>query len=440
MAKQIITLELDDETIGYLAVLGKPIEVLTHLANSAAEGARLPSRPKREQTDESLRLERDKSDVVIAKERAAIEEAANDVVRIARQRADQVVQTARDDAEGERRLQSRATEASSERARTVLEHERSDADAVLEGERAARRSHRADFLAVERDATDKDLIGERAHADSLIVDQREANEQMVRATIRAQELEVEADAAKKRAEERERELRTVAEFREMFIGILGHDLRNPLGSIVVSAALLLRRGHLDAQDAETATRIIRSSQRMKRMITQLLDLTRARLGGGLPIEPKPTDLREVCRNVVEEFEATIQLEVEGDVTGTWDQDRLAEVLSNLAGNALEYAAPGTVVIVKAHTDGAEVVVEISNQGDPIPADVLPFMFEPFRRARQHERSATGNLGLGLYIAHQIVLSHGGALDAHSADGTTTFVMRLPRRPPPREERRRSLHG
>src|ERR1035438_7103581 len=102
------------------------------------------------------------------------------------------------------------------------------------------------------------------------------------------------------------------------------------------------------------------------MITQLLDLTRARLGGGLPIDRAPADLGEVCRNAVEEFEATIQLEVEGDVTGSWDQDRLADVLSNLVGNAIEHAAPGTVVSVTAHGIGAEVVVEVSNQGDPIP--------------------------------------------------------------------------
>jgi signal transduction histidine kinase len=417
-------------------------------AHDEADGEWRPG-PQRDQTDESLRVERDKADAAIEKMPEAGEEEADEVVRIARQRADQVVKTARDAADGERRPQSTATGASSERERTradgLLAGERSNADAVLEHERAERRRYPDDFLAVEREATDKhltgerayadavneNLTGERAHADAMIVDQREANEQMVSATIRAQELADEADAAKKRAEENERELRAVAEFREMFIGILGHDLRNPLGSIVVSAALLLRRGHLDEQDGETAARIIRSSQRITRMITQLLDLTRARLGGGLSIEPKPTDLREVCRNVVEEFEETIQLEVEGDVTGTWDQDRLAEVLSNLAGNAIEYAAPGTVVIVKAHADGAEVVVEISNQGDPIPVDVLPFIFEPFRRAQQREKSATGNLGLGLYIAHQIVLSHGGTLDAHSADGTTTFVMRLPRRPPGR---------
>ncbi len=388
-----------------------------------------PAHPQRDQTDESLRVERDKADTDVAKKREADEEEADQVLRIARQRADQVVQTARE-ADREGRPPSTATEASSARARVVLEHERSSADAVLVSERAERRRDRADTLAVEREATDKDMSGERARADTLSVDQREANQQMVSATIRAQELTEKAEQALARAELSERDLRAVAEFREMFIGILGHDLRTPLGSISMAAGLLLRRGHLNEQDAETVGRIIRGSQRITHMITQLLDLTRARLGGGLPIEPKPTDLREVCRNVVEEFETTIQLKVQGDVTGLWDPDRLAEVLSNVAGNAIEYAAPGTAVIVEAHGDGPEVVVEISNQGDPIPADVLPFIFEPFRRAQQREKSTTGNLGLGLYIAHQIVLSHGGTLDARSSDGTTTFVMRLPRRPPP----------
>jgi signal transduction histidine kinase len=337
----------------------------------------------RDQTNKSLQVERDKADVVIAKKREAVEEEA-------------------------------------------AEDERIHADAVLEHERAERRRYPGDSLAVERETTDKDLTDERARIDALIVDQREANEQMVSATIRLHEEAVEAEAAKGRAEESERGHRAVAEFREMFIGILGHDLRNPLGAIGAAAALLLRRGHLDEQDAATVARIIRSSQRMVRMIAQLLDLTRSRLGDGLPIEPKPTDLREVCRSVVEEFETTIQLEVSGDLTGIWDQDRLVECLSNLTRNAIEHATPGTVVIIKAHADGAEVVVEISNQGAPIPPEVLPFIFEPFRRAKQQEKSATGNLGLGLYIACQIVLSHGGTLKAHCAGGTTTFVTRLPR--------------
>lgn len=432
MAKQSITVELDDETIRSLAALGKPIEVLAQLANSAAEGVRRPGHERREQTDASLLVERETSDAAIAKDRAVVEKKADDVVRMARQRADQVVQTARRDADRVRSRQRTATGAGSERARTraddVVKHERSSADAVVGVERAAERRDRADFLAAERGATDRDLVGERTSIDTLVVDQREANEQMVRATIEAQEQMAEADAAKAHAERSEHELRAVAEFREMFIGILGHDLRNPLGSIILSTSVMLRRGRLDDQDAEMVSRIIRAAQRINRMIAQLLDLTRARLGGGLPIDPRPVDLGDVCRNVVEEFDAAVRLEVEGDLKGTWDEDRLTQVLSNIAGNAVQYAAPGTVVVVRAHAEGADVVVEIDNKGAPIPADQLPFIFEPFRRARAPEKASTGNLGLGLYIAKQIVLSHGGTLDAHSAGDKTTFVMRLPRGP------------
>jgi PAS domain S-box-containing protein len=231
---------------------------------------------------------------------------------------------------------------------------------------------------------------------------------------------------------REREL---AEFRELFIGMLGHDLRNPLGFIVMAAGLLLQGGRLDNQDAKRITHILSASQRMARMISQMLDFTRARLGDGLPIERRPTDLREVCQSVVEEFEpGAIRLEVEGDVTGNWDPDRLAQVFSNLLGNAVEHATHGTAVVVRAHSDGEEVVVDVTNRGNPIPADVMPFIFEPFRRARQREKSSTGNIGLGLYIAHHIVQSKGGTLDAHSADGTTTFTVRLPRRPLARNPR------
>jgi signal transduction histidine kinase len=249
---------------------------------------------------------------------------------------------------------------------------------------------------------------------------------MVSAAIRAQELAHAAEEARARTEESERELREVAEFRERFIGIVGHDLRNPLGAINMAGNLLLRRGHLNDNDVKKVTLIVRSSQRMTRMISQLLDLTRARLGGGFPLEPQATDLREVCRGVIEEFAAAIRLEVEGDVTGVWDADRLAEAVSNIAWNAIEHADPGTAVVVKARADGGEVVVEIVNQGDPIPGDVLPFIFEPFRRAEQHQKSPTGNLGLGLYIAKQIVQSSHGTLVAYSGEGTTTFSMRLPR--------------
>jgi signal transduction histidine kinase len=431
MATQSITVELDDETIRDLAAIGKPIDVLAQLAHAAADGVRHDVHDQRERTDVSLRVERDRSDVAITKDRSAVDQKADDIVRIARDRADQVVQAAREEADSERSPQSTASEAVFERARTraddVLEDERSHADAVVAGERAKQEQARAGLLAAERDATDKDLDGERGHADTLFSDQREANAEMVAATIRAHQLMAEAEAAKDLLERSARELREVAEFRELFIGILGHDLRNPLGAIVMSAGTLLQRGHLDDPDAQTVARIIRASHRMTRMVAQVLDLTRARLGGGIPIEPMPTDLSEVCRNIVGEFEAGILLDVEGDLNGTWDEDRLAQVLSNIVGNAVAYGTPGTDVIVKARADGEDVVVEITNHGAPVSADQLPFLFDPFRRAGEERGSSkTGNLGLGLYIAKQIVLAHRGTLDARSSHGTTTFVLRLPR--------------
>lgn len=260
-------------------------------------------------------------------------------------------------------------------------------------------------------------------------DRLEANQHMVRATIEAQELAEKVEAALRRAEASERELRAVAEFRETFIGVLGHDLRTPITAIRMSAEVLVRHGHLDDHDRRAAERIVSGSERVTRMIFQLLELTRARLGGGFPLEPRPSDLREVCRSVAEEIGPALQLEVEGNVNGVWDPDRLTEAISNIARNATEHAAPGTGVVLKARPEGTELVVEIINHGEPIPADVLPFIFEPFRRAPYQKRSKAGNLGLGLYIANQIVGSGGGRLLAYSADGKTTFLMRLPRHPP-----------
>jgi signal transduction histidine kinase len=462
MRRQSLTIELDDETLHALTELGAPQDVLLQLARCAADGVHRPGGWQREwvaqcfgdrlastlradssggqapdaagellraQTNASLRLERERANAGDVGSRDANDQEADEVLRVARRRADEVVRTARDEADPAQRPSATVTRAS-ESARELLEHERSDADALLEDERVARRRQRAGLLSDARGATDHDLLGERAHTDTIVLDQRDANEQLVSATLRAHLLADEADVARTHAEQIERELRAVAQFRELFIGILGHDLRNPLGSIVSAAALLLRRGSLGDQDARTVTRIIRSSNRMTRMITQLLDLTRTRLGGGFPLEPAPTDLGELCQDIVDEVEERLELVVEGDLRGTWDRDRLAEVLSNLAGNALEYAEPGTTLALRAHGDGAHVSVEISNRGQPISPEVLPFIFEPFRQERRRERSASGNLGLGLYIARQIVVAHGGTLEVRSTEGLTTFTMRLPRTIPP----------
>ena len=259
-------------------------------------------------------------------------------------------------------------------------------------------------------------------------DLREAVQQMVRVAIRAHELADDAQAATSQAGERENELQTMADFRERFIGILGHDLRTPLAAICLNADSLEQHGHLGETEKKKVARIRKSGQRMTRMISELLDFTRARLGGGFPIEPRPADLREICRAVVQEFEGPIELEITGDVTGLWDPDRLAEALSNILANAIDHAKPGTLPIMRVHADAFDAVVEVVNQGEPIPPEVLPYIFEPFRRVTTYEKSPTRHLGLGLYIASQIVRSGGGMIEAHSSDGTTRFVLHLPRAP------------
>lgn len=226
---------------------------------------------------------------------------------------------------------------------------------------------------------------------------------------------------------REREL---AEFRERFIGIVGHDLRTPLNTIVMAACSQLSRGRLTNDDARFANRIVTSGNRMARMIGQLVEFTRARLGGGFNLKLEPTDLGKVCNDIAEELRigasAEIRQTAEGDVRGTWDMDRLAEALSNVAGNATEHAAPGTPVLIHAQGEWDAVVVEITNQGTCIPPNVLPVIFKAFRRAEVNARSSSGHLGLGLYIAYEVVRSHGGTLDVRSSDGSTTFTFRLPR--------------
>lgn len=272
-------------------------------------------------------------------------------------------------------------------------------------------------------------------AEQLALDQRDANEQLLLAGIRARDAADEASAGRTRAEDAtralqvsERELRATGEFREQLLGIVGHDLRNPLGAIAMAAKVLLAHDKLDPTDAHLVGRIVYSCQRMSRMIEELLDFTRTRLGGGLALRLVPVDLAEVCRHAVSELDlvapSPLRCELSGDLRGAWDGERLYQVLSNLVANALDYATPGTAVVVRAFPAGEEVVVEIANQGIPIAPEVLPTLFEPFRRAnREH---AGKHLGLGLYIANQIVLAHGGTLGARSEAGTTTFTLRLPR--------------
>ena len=234
---------------------------------------------------------------------------------------------------------------------------------------------------------------------------------------------------------REEELRRTAEFRERFVGIVSHDLRNPLNAISLSANALLHED-LPARARKNAGRISHSAERMGRMISDLLDFTRGRLGGGIPLTRRPGDLRQLCRPVLEELGlggpgSPLRLSTEGDFQGEWDADRLAQLVGNLVKNALDYSPPGAPVTVALRDEGAWVQLEVHNPGEPIPPEVLPRLFEPFRRGmREEEESQHSGLGLGLFIAQQITQAHGGTLEVHSTkEEGTTFRVRLPRAVP-----------
>lgn len=218
---------------------------------------------------------------------------------------------------------------------------------------------------------------------------------------------------------------------EMFVAILGHDLRNPL-SAVMMAATLVQRTYNEEIAQKASQQILNSGKRMAKLIENMLDLARARLGGGIALAREQMALGEVTDKVVQEYRATypdciIHSNRIGHDAGHWDPERLAQVVANLLGNALQHGVVGQPVSVRI--DGAaehEVLLQVANQG-VIPSEVLPSIFDPFRGGESTSGARNG-LGLGLYIAQQIVTAHGGRVDVVSGEETQTVVtVRLPRR-------------
>ncbi|HZS41811.1 MAG TPA: sensor histidine kinase [Polyangia bacterium] len=227
--------------------------------------------------------------------------------------------------------------------------------------------------------------------------------------------------------------------REQFLAILGHDLRNPLAAIILGAAALSKSESLDDKESRVAARIFNSGERMNRMVNDLLDLTRTRLGAGIPVTPKAMDLSPICRQVISELEAVhpdckVGFETKGDLHGEWDSDRLTQVISNLVANAVQYGCEHGPVSVFAEAQGDEVVLRVHNAGPPIPENAVKQIFDAMIRqpTQSREKNATG-LGLGLYIARQVVAAHGGTVDVRSTkEEGTTFTVKLPRHPAPPE--------
>jgi signal transduction histidine kinase len=217
-------------------------------------------------------------------------------------------------------------------------------------------------------------------------------------------------------------------YRDQFVGILSHDLRSPLGAITAGAALLAHAAADDQRQARVAARILNSAQRMERMIADLLDLTRTRLGGVIPLKAVRTDLQSVCEEVVLEVrasypDAVVHFESRGNVTGNWDADRLAQVVSNLVVNAIEHGGKTPVTLVVSE-NRERVRLTVHNEGDPILPHAQGKIFEPLTRGTS---DGAHNLGLGLFIARVIVVAHGGELRLSSSEESgTTFELTLPR--------------
>ena len=216
---------------------------------------------------------------------------------------------------------------------------------------------------------------------------------------------------------------------EMFTAVLGHDLRNPLNAIVTGAQLLQHRSE-DAAVRDTAGRMLSSARRMGRMIDDLLDLARARLASGIPLKREPVELGSLLERVVHEHQAAfpgrrIDIRLEGDLAGHWDADRLAQIASNLLGNALRHGDEAVPVEVRAQATSARGIALSIRNGGTIPPDVLPVLFDPFRGGPRLSGRGEG-LGLGLYIVQQLVLAHQGTVTVESCGGMTTFALELPR--------------
>ena len=233
---------------------------------------------------------------------------------------------------------------------------------------------------------------------------------------------------------------SVAEFgqgldrsKELFLAILGHDLRSPLGAISTSSKFMLETAGLEEPWQTITSGISDSAPRALEMVGTLLDFTRSRLGGGIPVTRSEINLGRVVRDAVDEISAAhpgckIEVDSRGDELGEWDAARLSQAISNLIGNAVQHAREGTPVTVDFESDEASVRIAVHNWGAPIPPDQLDGIFNPMKsRGTATASGQMGSLGLGLYIAERIVTAHEGHVDVESSLETgTRFTIHLPR--------------
>lgn len=228
--------------------------------------------------------------------------------------------------------------------------------------------------------------------------------------------------------------RAVEASRNVFLGILGHDLRTPLGAILLGSDVLRRLEGTSVKVTKVANQIYTSVRRASQIVGDLLDLTRCQMGPGIPVKTADIDLSPLCERVVEEIrafhpEAKVLFEVKAPVQGQFDGARVEQVFSNIVSNAVQHGDNRLPIKVALETSEDCVIFTVHNSGEPIPEDVLPFIFNPMGRFSQRstiDHGPTEGLGLGLFIASEIVTSHGGSIDVISdSDRGTIFVVTLP---------------
>ncbi len=222
--------------------------------------------------------------------------------------------------------------------------------------------------------------------------------------------------------------------KEMFLAILGHDLRSPIGAVLTSSKFMLETKELEEPHLTLTTRIVSATTRMNNMVGALLDFTRGRLGGGIPITRRSMNMGKLVHDVFNEILAAhpdrkIKVNARGALTGQWDCERMSQVVTNLLGNALEHGAERSPVSVDVQGSDDEVTIAVHNHGAVIPEDHLDGIFNAMKLQTMPNKSSgsSANLGLGLYIADRIVHAHQGRIEVVSSEERgTTFTVHLPR--------------
>jgi signal transduction histidine kinase len=224
----------------------------------------------------------------------------------------------------------------------------------------------------------------------------------------------------------------VEQTRNLLLGMLGHDMRSPLNTILATSSYLaaLNAGE---QVSVSAARLIRSGAAMQTLLDDLVDFNRTKLGLGVKVVPSDIDLAEVVTDELEQLRGAhpgrrIELSASGDSRGRWDAARVQQMVRNLVSNAIRYGSSDTAVRVALRGEEAEVRVEVANTGLTIDPLALSQLFDPLKRGAAYGDShdACGGLGLGLFIVREIAKAHGGDVEARSDAGETAFAVRLPR--------------